>query len=109
MKQDRSEAGKSEIKSARTVLIKAMIFSFYQYRSGCVFYCSRIARKVEAGLCLLVNVGKRLHGEVNDGSAASAYQSVPGTDRENVVYRDQAGDAGGEACGNKNLRIQPHI
>ena len=61
------------------------------------------------GLCLLVNVGKWLHGEVNDGSAASAYQSVPGTDRENVVYRDQAGDAGGEACGNKNLRIQPHI
>ena len=49
MKQDRSEAGKSEIKSARTVLIKAMIFSFYQYRSGCVFYCSRIARKAEAG------------------------------------------------------------
>ena len=38
-----------EIKSARTVLIKAMIFSFYQYRSGCVFYCSRIARKAEAG------------------------------------------------------------
>ena len=26
-----------------------MIFSFYQYRSGCVFYCSRIARKAEAG------------------------------------------------------------
>ena len=25
-----------------------MIFSFYQYRSGCVFYCSRIARKAEA-------------------------------------------------------------
>ena len=37
-----------EIKSARTVLIKAMIFSFYPYRSGCVFYCSRIARKAEA-------------------------------------------------------------
>ena len=34
MKQDRSEAGKREIKSARTVLIKAMISSFYQYRSG---------------------------------------------------------------------------
>ena len=61
------------------------------------------------GLCLLVNVGKRLHGEVNDGSAASAYQSVPGTDRKTVVCRYQAGDAGGEACGNKNLRIQPHI
>ena len=38
-----------EIKSARTVLIKAMISSFYQYHSGCVFYCSRIARKAEAG------------------------------------------------------------
>ena len=38
-----------EIKSARTVLIKAMISSFYQYHSGCVFYCSRIARKTEAG------------------------------------------------------------
>ena len=36
-------------KISRTVLIKAMIFSFYQYRSGCVFYCSRIARKAEAG------------------------------------------------------------
>ena len=40
---------KREIKSARTVLIKAMISSFYQYHSGCVFYCSRIARKAEAG------------------------------------------------------------
>ena len=49
MKQDRSEAGKREIKSARTVLIKAMISSFYQYHSGCVFYCRRIARKAEAG------------------------------------------------------------
>ncbi len=38
-----------EIKSARTVLIRAMIFSFYQYHSGCVFYHSRIARKAEAG------------------------------------------------------------
>ena len=28
------------------------------------------------GLCLLVNVGKWLHGEVNDGSAASAYKMV---------------------------------
>ena len=26
-----------------------MISSFYQYHSGCVFYCSRIARKAEAG------------------------------------------------------------
>ena len=45
MKQDRSEAGKREIKSARTVLIKAMISSFYQYHSGCVFYYRRIAGK----------------------------------------------------------------
>ena len=49
MKQDRSEAGKREIKSARTVLIKAMISSFYQYHSGCVFYYRRIDRKAEAG------------------------------------------------------------
>ena len=49
MKQDRSEAAKREIKSARTVLIKAMISSFYQYHSGCVFYYRRIARKAEAG------------------------------------------------------------
>ena len=26
-----------------------MISSFYQYHSGCVFYCNRIARKAEAG------------------------------------------------------------
>ena len=38
-----------EIKSARTVWIKAMISSFYQYHSGCVFYYRRIARKAEAG------------------------------------------------------------
>ena len=38
-----------EIKSARTVLIKAMISSFYQYYSGCVFYYRRIDRKAEAG------------------------------------------------------------
>ena len=38
-----------EKKSARTVLIKAMISSFYQYHSGCVFYYRRIARKAEAG------------------------------------------------------------
>ncbi|MFR1039572.1 MAG: hypothetical protein ACLSE4_12520 [Clostridium sp.] len=34
-----------EIKSARTVWIKAMISSFYQYHSGCVFYYRRIAGK----------------------------------------------------------------
>ena len=34
-----------EIKSARTVLIKVMISSFYQYHSGCVFYYRRIAGK----------------------------------------------------------------
>ena len=42
-------SAKKEIKSARTVLIKAMISSFYQYHSGCVFYYRRIARKAEAG------------------------------------------------------------
>ena len=34
-----------EIKSARTVLIKAMISIFYQYHSGRVFYYRRIAGK----------------------------------------------------------------
>ena len=42
-------SAKREIKSARTVLIKAMISSFYQYHSGCVIYYRRIARKAEAG------------------------------------------------------------
>ena len=42
-------SAKREIKSARTVLIKAMISSFYQYYSGCVFYYRKIARKAEAG------------------------------------------------------------
>ena len=36
-------------KISRTVLIKAMISSFYQYHSGCVFYYRRIDRKAEAG------------------------------------------------------------
>ena len=39
------DSAKREIKSARTVLIKAMISSFYQYHSGCVFYYRRIAGK----------------------------------------------------------------
>ena len=42
-------SAKRKIKSARTVLIKAMISSFYQYHSGCVFYYRRIVRKAEAG------------------------------------------------------------
>ena len=42
-------SAKRKIKSARTVLIKALISSFYQYRSGCIFYYRRIARKAEAG------------------------------------------------------------
>ena len=42
-------SAKRKIKSARTILIRAMISSFYQYHSGCVFYYRRIARKAEAG------------------------------------------------------------